>query len=260
MTWWVVSALLLSAAGCLAVPRPEPARLWAGARIFGLAVSGALGAALIVDSVVGVPAVVAVGALTAAAAPWLLVRHRRQVATAEQRAAWPDAIEVIRAGVRSGATLVEAVADGAERGPDVLRSRFRRFRHSMVAGAPFQRAIGMLRRPGDDVSDRVAAVLVLAHEVGSCDVGRVLGETADFLRADLAQQREIDARRSWNVAAARMAVAAPWVTVAVLSIQPSGRAAYSSATGTVLLAVVAAATSVAYWLMTRIGHSGTGQS
>lgn len=258
MNWWWISALSLVAAAALVLPRPQPARLWAGTRTAALSGTGAVAAALVANTIVGVPAVVAVSAVSAAAAPALVVRHRRNAARAEQRAAWPDAIEVIRAGIRSGATLVEAVADAADRGPAVLRGRFRRFQRSMVAGAPFPMAIGMVRAPGDDVADRVAAVLVLAHEVGSCDVGRVLAEMSDFIRAELAQQREIEARRSWNVAAARMAVAAPWVTVTVLSIQPSGRAAYSSPTGSALLAAVAVATALAYWLMTRIGTPRAG--
>ena len=96
-------------------------------------------------------------------------------------------------------------------------------------------------------------------DLGSGDTGRILESLGTFLRADVAQQREIAARHSWNVAAARMAVVAPWVTVAALSAQPSGRAAYSSTGGTLLLAAVAVVTAVAYAAMSRLARTRSAQ-
>ena len=63
---------------------------------------------------------------------------------------------------------------------------------------------------------------------------------------------EIDARQSWTVNAARVAVAAPWLAVAALSVRGEAAAAYASAAGAAVLLVTAVVGVGAYWAMTRI--------
>jgi len=80
----------------------------------------------------------------------------------------------------------------------------------------------------------------------------MLATQGDFLRTDLRLRGEIDARQSWTVSAARVAVAAPWLAVAALSIRGESAAAYASAAGAAVLLVTAIIGVVAYWAMTRI--------
>jgi tight adherence protein B len=215
---------------------------------------GGITGALAAWFLVGVPALCLVAAVVAAAAPALHRRRVQRLKAAETVAAWPDAIDLIRAAIRSGVAVPDAVAEPARRGPLVLRPRFAAYRWRLATGDSFEEALTALHDPADPVVINVAAALSTAARVGAADVGAVLSAMAEFQRAEVAQRREIDARLSWNIAAARLAVAAPWLTVAALSLQPEARAAYSSPGGTALLSFVLLLTIVAYWAMRRVAR------
>lgn len=240
----MIAVVLAVAGGAVLLGRwPRPAvQRWAAAA--GCAAVGGLLAA----GVVGVPVVTVLAVLAAGAVPRMRRRSRGKRRRREAREAWPDAVQAVRAGVRAGAPVPQAVADA--RVPDPLVPRFREVRGALAAGRAFSAATAALR--SDPVGERVAAVLVLADDLGAADTGEVLDAFGRFLRAEIAQDRDIAARHSWNVTAARVAVAAPWLTVAALSLQPGVRADYAEPAGAVLLAAVGAATAVAYLAMLRI--------
>jgi tight adherence protein B len=90
--------------------------------------------------------------------------------------------------------------------------------------------------------------------VGGHDLGRLLRTLAVFLRDDLRTRGEIVSRQSWTVNAARLAVAAPWVLLALLSLRPQAVEAYDSAAGLVVLFAGGAVSVVAYRLMLRLAR------
>lgn len=216
--------------------------------------AAAVAAGAVTWLIFGIPAIAGVAALSGVAGPALARRRVARLAAQRRATVWPDAIDMIRAVLGAGATLPEAIADSADRAPQELAVQFRAAAGRLRMGDPFAKAVRHLDRGQDPVARRVIPVLVLADEIGSSDTGRVLESLSAFVRADLAQQREVAARHSWNVSAARVAVLAPWLTVAALSVQPSARTAYSSSVGTALLAVVAVVTVVAYAVMSRAGR------
>ena len=65
---------------------------------------------------------------------------------------------------------------------------------------------------------------------------------------------EIEARQSWTVNAARLAVAAPWLTLALLVTRPAALQAYRSAQGAIVLLCAAGVSLVAYRIMIWIGR------
>ena len=75
-----------------------------------------------------------------------------------------------------------------------------------------------------------------------------------MIREDLRTRGELEARQSWTVNGARLAVAAPWVVLALLSTRAQSAAAYNSATGVAVLVGGALACAVAYRLMVAIGR------
>jgi tight adherence protein B len=75
-----------------------------------------------------------------------------------------------------------------------------------------------------------------------------------FLREDARTRAELEARQSWTVNGARLAVAAPWVVLALLASRAEAVTAYNSAGGAVVLAVGAGCSLLAYRLMVRIGR------
>ena len=84
--------------------------------------------------------------------------------------------------------------------------------------------------------------------------GHLLRTLSRFLREDARTRSELETRQGWTVNAARLAVAAPWIVLAMLSTRGESVQAYATSTGTAVLASGAAVTLVAYRLMVRIGR------
>ena len=110
-----------------------------------------------------------------------------------------------------------------------------------------------VRRRGYRRGDLVET-LRLAREVGGSDLGRLLRTLSAFLREDARTRGELESRQAWAVNAARLAVAAPWLVLALLSLRPEAVEAYDSTAGLVVLATGGALSVVAYRLMVRIGR------
>ena len=64
----------------------------------------------------------------------------------------------------------------------------------------------------------------------------------------------MEARQSWTVNGARLAAAAPWVVLALLSTRPETAEAFNSVLGVVVLSIGAGASAAAYVLMVRLGR------
>ncbi len=75
-----------------------------------------------------------------------------------------------------------------------------------------------------------------------------------FLREDARTRAELETRQGWTVNAARLATAAPWVVLAMLSLQHDSLQAFSTPAGAAVLGIGAGVTLVAYRLMIRIGR------
>ena len=240
-----LQALIDSAALPQATPSAVLSVAAAGAIIFGAAV-------LLVTSV---PVVAFIAALLASLLPFVLLRRRARTSSRALRTAWPDAIDSLASAVRAGMSLPEALADLANRGPAALRPAFADFAAEYRVSGSFSTALTSLKDSlADPVADRVIASLHVAREVGGTDLGLVLRTLSSLLRADLRTRGEIEARQSWTVSAARLAVAAPWITLALLCTRPEAASAYRSALGALILVFCAGLTVVAYRLMVLIGR------
>lgn len=210
---------------------------------------------LIVLVLVGVPMIAACFAGMAASAPIAFVRLRARRRRALLRDLWPDAVDNITSAVRAGMSLPEALTQLGHRGPEELRPAFVAFGEDYRLTGRFHDCLDRLKeRLSDPVGDRLVESLRIAREVGGSDLGRLLRTLSTFLREDARTRGELETRQSWTVNAARLAVAAPWVVLAMLSTRPESVQAYSSATGTVILLIGGATTALAYWLMLRIGR------
>lgn len=210
---------------------------------------------LFVYAVVGVPAIGFCFALMAAWGPYAVVRMRARRRRNRLRDLWPDAVDNITSAVRAGMSLPEAVSQLGHRGPEELRPAFQAFAQDYRITGRFHDCLDRLKeRLSDPVADRLIESLRIAREVGGSDLGRLLRTLSAFLREDSRTRAELETRQSWTVNAARLAVAAPWIVLAMLSTRPESVQAYSSATGAMVLLAGAAITGVAYWLMVRIGR------
>ncbi|MEZ5117113.1 MAG: type II secretion system F family protein [Candidatus Nanopelagicales bacterium] len=255
--------------GLTTAPSPRQARrsrlelLIERSGVRGIGVPGLVGACmgvglvtlLLVLVVTAVPAVALVAGALGSYLPITLLKRRATQREKALRDAWPDAVDALVSAVRAGMSLPEAVGDLAVRGPEPLRRSFALFASEHRATASFAGALDALKEDlADPVADRVVASLRTAREVGGSDLGTVLRTLSEFLREDARTRGEIEARQSWSVNAARLAVAAPWVTLLLLSARQEAVQAYNSTEGLLVLAVAAGLSVVAYRLMLRIGR------
>lgn len=240
--------------------------LLAAAGVEGVSPGAFVGACLLIGSIGLVlmgglsrawPVAVVFGVL-AGVAPVALLRGRARRRQAEFRELWPDVVDNIASAVRAGLSLSEALGQVGERGPEPLREPFRRFATDHAATGRFADSLDSLKaRLADPVGDRVIEALRIAREVGGGDLGRLLRSLSAFLREDARTRAELESRQSWMVNGARIAVAAPWLVLGMLSFQREVITRYNSPTGAAILAAGAATCLLAYRLMLHIGRLPT---
>jgi tight adherence protein B len=221
----------------------------------GACVASALVTGTAVLIITAVPMAALLAMIISGYMPIMLLKRRVNQRVKALRTSWPDAVDALVSAVRAGMSLPEALIDLAHRGPEPLRPSFTLFTQEYRATGSFEPSLQALQDAcADTVADRVVASLRIAREVGGTDLGSVLRTLSTLLREDARTRGEIEARQSWTVAAARMAVAAPWVTLALLSTRPEGMAAYQTALGALVLLIAAGASVLAYRMMMAIGR------
>jgi tight adherence protein B len=218
-------------------------------------VAAALAGGAVTLAVTSVPMVTFIAGVACAWIPILVVRRRRRRLRDARRAAWPEAVDTLVSAVRAGLSLPEGLADLSRRGPSVLRPPFEAFESDLHSRGTLASALDRLQaRLSDPVAGQVIAVVRMADDVGGSSLSSVLRALSASLRQDAAVRADIAARQSWTVVSARVAVAAPWLTLALLCTRPESAAAYRSLAGAVIVAVTAALSLAAYLLMLRIAR------
>lgn len=188
-------------------------------------------------------------------APWAIVRRQAAKRSAALREQWPDVVDHLRSAIRAGLSLPEALTQLGVQGPETLRPAFTDFGLDYRATARFEESLNKLaERLADPVSDKIVAALRITREVGGTDLGEMLGTLSSFLRDSARTLGELEARQSWTVSAARLAVAAPWVILLLLAGQPAAVAAYSTLTGVLVLLSGLGLSFICYRAMMRIGR------
>jgi tight adherence protein B len=178
--------------------------------------------------------------------------RRRQRDLAE---VWPEAVDNLASAVRAGMSLPEALAQLAVRGPEPLRPAFAAFAVDYQVTGRFVESLDRLKeRLADPVGDRVVEGLRIAREVGGGELGRLLRSLSGYLRDDARTRSELESRQAWAVNGARLAVAAPWLVLLMLSFQREVITRYASPAGVVVLLVGGVCCLAAYRLMMRIGR------
>ncbi|HEY6798386.1 MAG TPA: type II secretion system F family protein [Kineosporiaceae bacterium] len=218
---------------------------------------GGLGAvvALTVLAVSQSPPIAASFGLIAVWLPVAAVRARARRRRAVLRELWPEVVDNLASGVRAGLSLPEALAQIGDRGPEPLRPAFAAFGRDYRVTGRFGESLDLLKtRLADPVADRICEALRITREVGGSDLGRLLRSLSAFLREDARTRAELQARQSWTVNAARLAVAAPWAVLGILATRPESVRAYNSGAGVTVLAVGAVLSVVAYRLMLRVAR------
>lgn len=210
---------------------------------------------LIVLILTGAPLIALTFAGFGACAPWMLVAHQASKRAANLREQWPDVVDHLRSAIRAGMSLPEALTQLGQQGPEALRPAFYDFGLDYRATARFNDSLERLAaRLADPVADKIVEALRITREVGGTDLGEMLGTLSSFLRDSARTRGELEARQSWTVSAARLAIAAPWVILLLLAGQPAAVYAYSTVTGMMVLIGGLAVSFFCYRAMMRIGR------
>ena len=250
-------------------PRLEPARpgrltnLLNQAGLFGTSARGVLmvcfAAALVTGVIISIisrtlPVAVAFAAM-AGYLPIAILSGRGRNRQRELAEVWPEAVDNLASAVRAGMSLSEALAQLGNRGPEPLRAPFLAFAADYQVTGRFGESLDRLKeRLSDPVGDRVIEGLRVAREVGGGELGRLLRGLSGYLREDARTRSELESRQAWTVNGARLAVAAPWFVLLMLSFQREVISRYASPAGVVVLGIGGGACLVAYRLMVRIGR------
>ncbi len=185
--------------------------------------------------------------------PWAWLRRRTAQRAATLNAAWPDVADDLLAAIRSGMALPEAVMQLATRGPEVTREYFILYAREYRSSGRFDDAVAAVQHAVSDHSgNRLCEALRVARAVGGSELGNLLRDLSDVMREDARIRGELLARQSWTVNAARLAVAAPWIVLVLISTRTDAASAYTTVTGMSILAGGAAVCALAYWIMRRI--------
>jgi tight adherence protein B len=193
--------------------------------------------------------------LVASVLPVLILRSAARRRTTEMREVWPEAVDHINSAIRAGLSLPEALSQLGQKGPEELRPAFVEFAVDYQASGDFSSSLDRLKvRLSDPVGDRIVEALRLTRDVGGTDLGSLLRTLSAFLREDARTRSELEARQSWTVNAARLALCAPWIVLALMSTRPEAAQSYDTPTGLLIIVVGAAVSLVAYRVMLLIAR------
>lgn len=225
------------------------------ARFIGGCLMAAVLAGVVIFASTAVPMAGLIAAVAAGLAPVMVARRRAHQRAERVRASWPEAVDVMVSGIRAGLSLPDAVAAVAASGPEPLRPYFAAAAVEHRASGSFDAALDVLQQQAaDPVADRVVVALRLARELGGTSVGEVLRTLSAMVREDARTRAEIRGRQSWTISAARMAVAAPWLVLLLLSTRPEAVASFATPAGAGVLVLAALLTLVAYLTMMRVAR------
>ena len=187
--------------------------------------------------------------------PYLLAKRKREKELAQLATLWPELLDHMISGLRSGLSIAETIIGLARRGPEVSRPIFAECEDILREGGDIGAIFRLIKlRFNDPVADQVCEVLDFARGTGSRDTATTLRTLGDFIRSDIAIRSEIRAKLGWVKNSAVVASIAPWILLLILSAQPSTVAAFSTTTGIGILAMGLAMCGVAYAWMSRVGR------
>jgi tight adherence protein B len=188
-------------------------------------------------------------------APSMVIGWRARARRRATRVVWPDIVDQLVSGVRSGLALADSVVILAHAGPGTTRPAFALFEADYRATGNFGLSLdGLKDRLADPVADRIIETLRMSREVGGSELTTVLRNLSAYLRQESAIRSEVEARQSWVMNAAKLGVAAPWVVLLLLATRPEAAASYNSAAGATLIVAGLIVSFVAYRLMIGLGR------
>jgi len=167
---------------------------------------------------------------------------------------WPEVVDSIHSAVTSGMSLMDAIDELSQRGPLRLQTHFANVSARLDSGWTFETALEELKSHlGEVHADRLCELLLLVSNAGSESLSQTLRKQSINLRRDIAQSALIESKQGWVSGTAKIAVAAPWIVVGLLSTRQENAAIYNSSAGALILLVGFIVCVFAYRLVNFLG-------
>lgn len=166
---------------------------------------------------------------------------------------WPSVLESLESAAQSGMSLLESMRDLAESTQLLVSKDFAFACQLCDRGAGLDASLAQLKqRFALSICDSTIETLRLVNDSGGAGYLPALRHQSRAIRASSSVSQQIEAKQGWVLGTAKIAVAAPWLIVVLLSGRLENAAAYSSPQGSMLLVAGLAASVLAVYLIGRI--------
>ena len=210
---------------------------------------------IIGDLILGTKLIALLLALLGGLFPSLLQKRRVERERKLLGKIWPELLDHMISGLRSGLSIAETLSGLAFRGPELSRPIFKHCQLLLISGHDIELVFDFIKSSfNDPVADQVCEVLDFARGTGSRDTAITLRTLGDFIRSDISVRGEIQAKLGWVKNSALVATVAPWILLLILSTQPSTAQAFATSTGIMILLTGVFMSALAYIWMSRVGR------
>jgi tight adherence protein B len=187
-------------------------------------------------------------------------RRRAQTRRAVAMEAWPRMIEEIRILTASaGRSIPQALFEVGRRAPDALRPAFTAAQREWVLTTDFARTLSLLKAGlADPAADATCETLLIAHEIGGTDLDARLDALAEDRRQEVQGRKDARARQAGVRFARRFVLLVPLGMALAGTSVGTGRAAYQTPLGQVLVAAALLLVAACWWwsgLLMRLPES-----
>ena len=197
-------------------------------------------------------------AIIAISLPQLIASRRAAQFQREQERSWPEAIDSIIASLHAGQSINEAITSLRKYGPIRLRHIFEAIAAHLEKGGALEDVLeSEANQINSPSANQLFVTLIHAKEFGGQEVTSTLRLLANFLRDQAAAIEEIETRFGWVKNSAVLGAFAPWLLLALLSMQQSTVEAFATDSGRVVLTIGIVATAVAFIWMERMAKLPT---
>ena len=175
----------------------------------------------------------------------------RSIAVTE---AWPSVLESLESAAIAGLSLLEAFRELAEAHSLVVAREFAELVVDLESGLTMDAALAQFgARFGLPCCDLTVEILRQVVRSGGQGLVAALRSQAEAARQHELVIGEIQAKQGWVLGTAKLAVAAPWVVIALVSVRAESARLYASPTGVGITLAGLAASVVAFRFVTLLG-------
>lgn len=196
----------------------------------------------------------AVFGLAGAYVPVTVARSRQRAMRQAAHEAWPRLIAEVRLRMSHGGRSVpQALLEAGRAAPEPLRGACAAAEREWLLSTDLDRMFEVLKaRVADPTADAACETLLVAHQVGGAEVDRRLAALVEDRAMDVQSRKDLVSRQAGARFARRFVLLVPLgMAVAGLSIG-TGRDAYGTAWGQVLVVLGVAVVAACWWWSGRL--------